>query len=677
MENSTRRVSLAPSPSSCGLASSLSSISPQTSRCEDCGKAAPILSCNSCELFMCLDCAERRHSLGNLKFHGLQFVVLHKENDSKAAQNCCQLCEVSNIKDIVFCLICNILFCQECASTFHDKGTLSGHKALGKWITDINEIQTRRVEDKKIQRNKSLSEEQFNSAFSAVLKPTDIVTFKIVSFGISTSLQSLLEMSQDRHKDNLWHRSSSKSILISIDCRSQMLKIFDKSSASSFEFSRHFSMLHSAKVSSADPRHLSISFKHNQITADCYAQNGVEATQIAQHVNQLRKKENLEFLINEPDSLLPSNDEFIIYRGMCVKKGKIAPSPRWIIVREHVMEFYRSPGDSFPSTAFSLLGLTVSRLERGALLLRSPDKNAEIRFESTAEREILFSILQDLSGLKDADLNDQFDHLKPGLYRRKKSQLSRNLSQTSSGKKIPLPIDRFDSSGRSEEEEADSVFIQSFPKPGNGNIFILMRLLRKSLEDEAQLTPNLRIPKEVWQQKDVKLPAFTQKNQQFSLIAQQLENAAKIDPSDADQFLKMLADLTECFQVVQNNLAQHLTYIHAVKKKPKIPTTTMGKFGANLIKYGHSLKKGVQRATASVKVLSDNSYVLHISQILIAVEVIETWEKELDKEILESINDVLNRIKEFFREVFCTIVLSDLRQFCKKYIKDYIKKLTE
>jgi hypothetical protein len=51
----------------------------------------------------------------------------------------------------------------------------------------------------------------------------------------------------------------------------------------------------------------------------------------------------------------------------------------------------------------------------------------------------------------------------------------------------------------------------------------------------------------------------------------------------------------------------------------------------------------------------------------------ETWERETEKDAVESFSEVFVRIREFFRDVVVLVVLTDLKAILKKSIKSYSK----
>eukprot|EP00475_Leptophrys_vorax_P013417 TRINITY_DN19823_c0_g1_i1.p1 TRINITY_DN19823_c0_g1~~TRINITY_DN19823_c0_g1_i1.p1 ORF type:complete len:748 (-),score=191.75 TRINITY_DN19823_c0_g1_i1:40-2283(-) len=735
--------------------------------CAECVKNRATLTCHSCRSEFCFDCGQRRHQVGNLRFHGMHILPedikdhhqfaspitsplssspFHGKLEEKspkgaislssgggslrnslqnvnslapmpaAAANLAALpnmqqCEVCGMEKIigsgaVFCLQCEGAFCDKCSTAFHkigpdhagsilsDMNEVSrrfGGKYLGKqfipathkslWSSPIvphtptidrerdapvGMISDLEVGDRngEVGPGKSLARRESSKDPNAdlgtlvaaesvgKLKSTDVITLKLDSFGLSTSLQILIEMMQERDRERSKKPAAKSTLFFSFDCRTQTVKISDKSAASNFEFLRPFGALHSAKVSTVDPRHVVINFKTHSFSADCYCQNAAESNQIAGVVNHIRRKENLEFIVTPYDESQTDQAQLatdVMYKGVVQKRGKLSYAGRYVVVKRNSIDIYKDleemEAGTLPANSFTLLGVAVSRVGDKNVLIVNPEKDFEFKFDTRNEREMFFTVLQEAGGTKDDDLED--------------SQTGRSTVHRKS-------ITQSQLLGDSEAEPSLVV-----PAAAAGKVFLLMRLIRKSIEEGVALTPKIFVPREVWFQKDLKLPAYSVKNTLFAQLLEKLR-VVSTNVEDPEKFIKSMAELVDSLATIQNGLAQHLTYIHGIKKAVEIPNTQIGKFGAGIKKFGHSLVKKATRATAaSAKVDSDGGYAGVIMQILALGELFESWEKDLEKELVDSLGEVFGRVKEFFREVFLAILLTDLKSMLKKYIKDY------
>jgi hypothetical protein len=309
------------------------------------------------------------------------------------------------------------------------------------------------------------------SPISSVLKDSDVVSLKVESFGLSTSLQNLMEISSERSKDK-----RPRSFLITFDCRDQTLRAIDKGGTSSMEFSRKFSALSSGKVSTVDSRHVTIGFKLMNLTLDLYASNGAEASLIATYVNQLRRNENISFAIEEEN---PEEDaKFPIFQLQVFKTGKLKSSQRWLIVKQELLEVLYNREDPIPANSLGLVGVPIYRVEKKLVTIEGPSRTFTFRLDSQYERDTLVSALVEASGAVDG----------PGPM----TLVRKKLSVTSHEAEEPLSKA---SSGNLEELRSDDYFDKEI---GYRSIYCLTKLLRQSIDGSANLTPSLRIPKEIW-----------------------------------------------------------------------------------------------------------------------------------------------------------------------------------
>jgi len=216
------------------------------------------------------------------------------------------------------------------------------------------------------------------------------------------------------------------------------------------------------------------------------------------------------------------------------------------------------------------------------------------------------------------------------------------------------------SSGNLEELRSDDYFDKEI---GYRSIYCLTKLLRQSIDGSANLTPSLRIPKEIWDLTKHKIQAFPVKSSNFALLATKFDEVQNASESDTSA----LFDLSEMLDSIQNSLSQYLTYIHTIKISPKAPVSKFGKMGAQMRKYGHSIVKKATRATSTAHKAADESYLGLIKRILNSAEYFDSLERNAESDLYK---DVLLRIREFFRDVFCSIIVTDIREVLKKYLKE-------
>jgi hypothetical protein len=385
-----------------------------------------------------------------------------------------------------------------------------------------------------------------------VLKQTDVITLKMDAFGVSSTLQGLLECIQEREKERIKRGNPKSTLYLTLDCRSQVFKISDKSSASAYEFLRPFGALVSAKISTVDPRHIIINFKQHRLTVDVYSQNAAEGAQISKAINGIKKKEQIDFAVNgyeesNMDAAQIAAD--IMFKGFMLKKGKLTHSERFVVVNRTSINVYHSL-EEFESGApavnrCTLLGVSISRVGEKTVWLETPDREFEFRLETKNEREIFFGILQEAGGTKDDDYEETTGSV------RVKKKVGHKKSQADENSEFAL-------SGSISSTKLRS------------NIYSLMKILRKCMEEGCNLTPKVFVPKHVWFQKDLKLSALSVKNAAFTQLLEKLE-MIRSESEDGEKFLKNLIDLTEAIVPIQNSLAQHLSYVHEIKKQVIVP----------------------------------------------------------------------------------------------------------
>jgi len=469
------------------------------------------------------------------------------------------------------------------------------------------------------------------SVVGQILSGTEVITLKIDSFGIAVSLQTLLEMHQDRQD------RKAKPAYVSINCKEQILKVLERKSSTGVEYMRPLSLLHSAKISAVDPRQVSITFKKHKFPLEVYAQNAAEASQIASRVNQLRSREHLEFTLQEFEDPFDVPMSWLSLTGL--KKGKLKSSSRFVRVQGHRLEIYRSSDDEIAVNSMELLGVSISRQGKRSLVVSGVEKDLSLRLDTSFERELLFAVLEEAGGTR------SFDKEEP-------ENVPEDL----------VPALRRSVSHDSTRETA--------------NIYELMDRLRTSFEDECNLTPVLTLPKAIWTHSNVKIPAYQEKKKHFTTLNENLQSVVTLAQMDPESFEKSLLELVVVLETIQNALSIHLSYVHGVKKHLPLPKTKLGYVGHKMKKYGHSLVKKATRATISSVKLKDDSYQSTVFQILVQAQIFESLSEDSDPD-LGQLRDVFDRIQRFFRDVFCTIVITDLRQMVQRYVKDVSKELYE
>lgn len=647
-----------------------------TSLCQTCRLDRSAFFCHDCFLSLCIHCTIKRHQVGSLSEHSL-VVVLTDESRSDLG-SICPICTKTNATQ--YCCICECVFCNDCVDIFHANGSARDHKngAIGPDKTILTQdvpkssiarrpkalleeplslSQSLKVPQTKRRQLRNNSQSQGDEIETQNLSENDVITFKIDCFGVSVSLQSLLEATKTRNIE----RKITKPIYLSINCKDQVFKVVDKGSYGNIQFMQPLSLLHSAKSSQVDPRQVSITFKKDSLVLEAYAQNAAEATQIAMIVNQIRRKEGIEFTLIEFEE---GSD--LLFPMLCLmiwKKGKLKFSPRFISVKSHYLHVFRSPEDEIAVNSVDLLGASISRLSKKSILVSSVEKKLHFKLESYYEREIVFAVLKQAGGTTTADMEESEYRSSKSWNSKDVPLMVRKTSVSSETPRVNMPVDELMIASPSHLQDTSLVL----------GVYDLMKKLRDSFDEGTQLTSTLSLPKAIWTHPNVKIPAYQEKTKHFTLLNEHLQSVVSLAQVDIVAFGKSLVDFVEVLETIQNALSAHLNYIHAVKKDKQEPTTRLGYVGQKMRKYGHSLIKKATRATVSSVKLKDDSYQATLYQILVHAQLFETILEDGDE--FEHMRVVFDRIQDFFKDVFCTVLMNDLKLMALSYMKDFSKSL--
>ncbi|MES1917849.1 MAG: hypothetical protein MHM6MM_009550 [Cercozoa sp. M6MM] len=179
-------------------------------------------------------------------------------------------------------------------------------------------------------------------------------------------------------------------------------------------------------------------------------------------------------------------------------------------------------------------------------------------------------------------------------------------------------------------------------------------------------------------QPGLRFVAYEAKIDNFSLLRDVLQNAVAVaDPHvDAHAFCRTLFSAEIEIQQIQNNLSQHLSYVHAIKK-PKVSKKGFGKVSLAMQSLGHSLVKKATRATASKKLANNDVYVELLSDICESSDAFSQWYAQLhhrqehSAQSLPEVDSCVEILQRMARalDFFARILVEDLKLALSRYVK--------
>jgi len=265
--------------------------------------------------------------------------------------------------------------------------------------------------------------------------------------------------------------------------------------------------------------------------------------------------------------------------------------------------------------------------------------------------------------------------------------------------------------------------ISSDPRPFNKysttlaiGIYQLIASLHASIMHGSYLTQSLYVPRAVWFQLGVKIPAYNLKCDMFEAMNESI--ILSNPPSSASPSIQSLLECDESLitlryslESIQERLSQHLTYIPKVNDADRVEKThslasqkinannnsnLSNNSNTNETGMKKSIKRLLERAAVSVNVTTTatkkldeielNKYITSIQLLLESALVYRQWHLLNDKLLYEcnnglnsingklkeawhSLNQHLKIIDEFLLNVLISLILNDLQSMIQRFAK--------
>jgi len=378
--------------------------------CVICQVEKPVFSCFKCDIrHGCADCMIRRHSVGTLSRHALNIIRTAEAVASAPSVRIgapCGWCRES--ASVLLCTSCEVGFCSACAKSFHnisgDESSMQTH--MDTYVRSSSPTSRRTasvMESSKAIWDRALSRRRsFRQSKSGALHRrkesnplcnlgTTTATFRLKAYGLGISDAEILVDSVTPQKNRTQH-------YINIDQKKKQFSVFSKKENNSLlsTHTRSFESLKQVVRDEGDRRHFSLYFNDSKAAAQCLANNGDEATQICQILDQVISKQSRS---REDASSPEPPSSNVLFRGVVLKQGKMKKDPRWIVIKAGHLEVHKEQESSVAHTDLLLQDPRVYIEANAAPKLKyftvhSNDKAHIFKCESEAERDTIVSLLR-------------------------------------------------------------------------------------------------------------------------------------------------------------------------------------------------------------------------------------------------------------------------------------------
>lgn len=206
------------------------------------------------------------------------------------------------------------------------------------------------------------------------------------------------------------------------------------------------------------------------------------------------------------------------------------------------------------------------------------------------------------------------------------------------------------------------------PQSSELRVFWLMRCLETSMVSGGYITKRLYVPKHLWYQDGIKIPAIEMKSSSCEIITSCLEKFQNINFKDPYKVLRELEGFDHVLTSVQNGLAKKLPFIQPLKR----PSSSSA-----LLSFGNKLTKSMKMQLLQLKTNQSHVtslYINNASKLFKTSQFLEQWYIHYSSKVtLDSLNSQvltrLNTVTGFFNCVICAFVLRDLSILLYKHNK--------
>ncbi|KAM0788639.1 hypothetical protein ACM66B_006109 [Microbotryomycetes sp. NB124-2] len=210
--------------------------------------------------------------------------------------------------------------------------------------------------------------------------------------------------------------------------------------------------------------------------------------------------------------------------------------------------------------------------------------------------------------------------------------------------------------------------------PSRRPFHLLLQVLETLEGDGAYVSPRLYVPRQVWLQTGVKLPALETKVRMLDLLATGLESVREAATrwqhgrAEARTFLQELDSLEGLVDGIQSTLSKKLGLSTSTKKGP-----------ASFSSWSSKLTRSLDRVTNGRSLDHPATYIEALTRALQYVHLLDNHLTQCsDNSALyagiaprerDRIEQQLRRTSEFFGQVVCRFVMQDVGMLLDKYVK--------
>ncbi|KAK4046005.1 hypothetical protein OIV83_006440 [Microbotryomycetes sp. JL201] len=252
----------------------------------------------------------------------------------------------------------------------------------------------------------------------------------------------------------------------------------------------------------------------------------------------------------------------------------------------------------------------------------------------------------------------------PGPEGRDLSTLGRQQSSSASGNRDRPPLL---SAGSTLEAKLERKLrsLASPVQPARRPFHLLLQVLETLEGDGAYVTPRLYVPRQVWLQTGIKLPAIETKVRMLDLLATGLESVRDAairwqqGRAGAKAFLQELESLEGLVDGIQSTLSKKLGLSTSTKKGPASFSSWSSKLTRSLDRVTNG--KSLDHPVTYIEALTHNHLMLCLGTNALYGPLPS---RERDK-----IEQQLKRTSDFFAQVVCRFVMQDVGMLLDKYVK--------